>query len=91
MAVELSVPETSRPRNFVRLGDPSEWQLAARWVETDFGSMKKENRCAPLLRRNRNERVEGLERVPDILSELKKEAEQKISAIRKAKALAAFL
>ena len=53
--------------------------------------MKKENRCAPLLRRNRNERVAGLERAVDILSELKKEAEKKINAIRKAKALAASL
>jgi hypothetical protein len=76
---------------FARLGDPSEWQLAAREAVTDFGNGKKEYRYAPLLKRNRNERVEGLESVPNILSELKKEAEQKVSAIRKAKELAAAL
>jgi hypothetical protein len=76
---------------FARLGDPSEWQLAARSVATDFGDGRKEYSYAPLLKRSRDERVEGLELVPDILRELKKDAEQKVRAIRRAKVLAASL
>jgi hypothetical protein len=76
---------------FARLGDPSEWQLAARSVVTDFGDGRKEYSYAPLLKRSRDERVEGLELVPDILRELKKDAAQKVSTIRRAKVLAASL
>jgi hypothetical protein len=76
---------------FCRIGDPSEWQLAARWIDQDFGQVKKENHYAPLLKKNRNERIEGLEVVPEILRKLKEEAEHKVAAIRKAKQLAAAL
>jgi hypothetical protein len=76
---------------YARLGDPSEWQLAARFADTDFVSGKKETRYAPLLKKNRNERIEGLELLPEILRALKKDAEQKVSAIKKAKELAASL
>jgi hypothetical protein len=76
---------------FARLGEPSEWQLATRSIASEFGDGRKEYWSAPLLKRNRNERVQGLEAVSDILRELKKEAEQKVKAIRRAKELAASL
>jgi hypothetical protein len=76
---------------FCRIGDPSEWQLAARSISLEFNNGKKEYSYAPLLKRNRNERIQGLEFVPEILGKLKEDAEHKVAAIRKAKQLAASL
>jgi hypothetical protein len=79
---------------FVRLLD--EWQLAVRWddVEPDLNNGRliiDVKNHAPLLKRNRDERINGLELVPEILRKLKEDAQKKISAIKNAKALAASL
>jgi hypothetical protein len=71
---------------FARVEDV--WQLAARWDGEDPKGDKVE---APLLKRTRDERIEGLSLAEEILKKLKGDAEKKIAAIRRAKQFAASL
>jgi len=73
---------------FARVAE--EWQLATRWDGEDIHG-RKEKCYAPLLKRTRDERIEGLELAPEIVRKLKNDAECKIAAIRKAKEFAASL
>lgn len=71
---------------YAKVGDhpgPPTWELAY-WPEHGVDANR-------LLRASRDQRIEGLRLVPRIVTDLKREAERRISIMREAKTLAAEL